>query len=194
MSNFLAISHPIICSHPVSMVLGQITPPTRLLLLWQKRCWRPWSRETASGQIPSWWRGHAACRPAACCGDAHGADTLNATVLLVASSGPCETLWVTSAAGVTGPWWWESLTYRPPSSSLSDSLDDQYSQLRLVTCAGTHGFILGDFNINILRPTESCVRRYLSMLSDLNLNQLVTEPTREGFGEPCCPSISEWWS
>ena len=30
-------------------------------------------------------------------------DTLNVTVLLVASSGPCETLWVTSAAGVTGP-------------------------------------------------------------------------------------------
>ena len=61
------------------------------------------------------------------------------------------------------------VAYRPPSSSLSDSLDDLSNQLHSVTCAGKHFFLLGDFNINLLRPTESCVRRYLAMVSDLNL-------------------------
>ena len=46
-------------------------------------------------------------------------------------------------------------------------------------CAGKPVFLLGYFNINLLRSTESCVRRYLSVLSDLNLSQLVTQPTRD---------------
>ena len=110
-------------------------------------------------------------------------DTLNVTALPVASSGPCGTLCVKVSGGGH-----RSMTvgvaYRPPSSSLSDSLDDLSNQLHLVTCAGKPFFLLGDFNINLLRPTESCVRRYLAMFSDLNLYQLVTEPTREGLSEP----------
>ena len=103
-------------------------------------------------------------------------DTLNVTALPVVGSGPCETLWVNVSGGghraVT-----VGVAYRPPSSSLPDSLDDLYSQLHTVHSAGKPVFLLGDFNINLLRPTEPSVRRYLSMLSDLSLFQLVTKPT-----------------
>ena len=105
-------------------------------------------------------------------------DTLRVTVLPVASAGPCETLWV-SVSGRGHRSVTVGVAYRPPSSSLSDSLDDLYTQLQAVVCAGKPVFLLGDFNINLLRPTESCVRRYLSVLSDLNLSQLVTQPTRD---------------
>ena len=69
------------------------------------------------------------------------------------------------------------VVYRPPSLSSSDALDQLYDQLQIAVGIGKPVFCVGDFNIDLLCPTTPCVRRYLSMLNDLSLYQLITSAT-----------------
>ncbi|KAF0300061.1 hypothetical protein FJT64_027337 [Amphibalanus amphitrite] len=57
------------------------------------------------------------------------------------------------------------------------SVDDLHDQLRAARGYGRPVFCLGDTNINILRPDGPGVRQYKAALHELDLVQLVTEPT-----------------
>ena len=67
--------------------------------------------------------------------------------------------------------------YRPPSSGIAASLDHLEAQLRKAAGAGRPLFTLGDFNFNVLDVTAPGTRRYLDLLSELNLAQLIDGPT-----------------
>ena len=95
---------------------------------------------------------------------------------IVSSEETCESLWVTVSGGgrcsaTVG------VMYRPPSYLSSDSLAVIHDQLREAAAIGKPLFCLGDFNIDLLRPDSPAVRHYTSILSDLNLFQLVKTPT-----------------
>ena len=67
--------------------------------------------------------------------------------------------------------------YRPPSSPVAGAVDDLHDQLRAARGYGKPVFCLGDININLLRPDGPGVRQYRAALHELDLVQLVTEPT-----------------
>ena len=43
-------------------------------------------------------------------------------------------------------------------------------------------YLLGDFNLDLLQPARPEVRRYIQIIHDLNMKQLVTDPTRPESG------------
>ena len=103
-------------------------------------------------------------------------DNLNVTTLDIESEGAaCESLWVSVAGkGHTST---VGVIYRPPSQSMSNGLSDIHSQLHASLSLGKPTFCLGDFNINLLVPDSPGVPRYLSVLNDLSLFQLIKTPT-----------------
>ena len=103
-------------------------------------------------------------------------EELTAAVLPIPSAGPCETLWLSISGGgrrsaTVG------VVYRPPSSPAVGAVDDLHDQLRAARGYGNPVFCLGDLNINLLRPDGPGVRQYQAALHELDLVQLVTEPT-----------------
>ena len=103
-------------------------------------------------------------------------EELTAAVLPIPSVGPCETLWLSISGGgrrsaTVG------VVYRPPSSPVAGAVDDLHDQLRAARGYGKPVFCLGDTNINLLRPDGPGVRQYRAALHELDLTQLVTEPT-----------------
>lgn len=68
--------------------------------------------------------------------------------------------------------------YRPPSSPIASVLDDLHHQITYVLSKGRPMFLLGDANLDILRPTTPGLQRYLEMLHGFSLEQLITDPTR----------------
>ena len=95
-------------------------------------------------------------------------ESLTMTVLSVPGGGPCESLWV-SVSGRGHRSATVGVVYRPPSSSVTDAVDELHDQLQSVVSLGKPVFCLGDININLLRADGPGVRRYQSVLSDLNL-------------------------
>ena len=91
---------------------------------------------------------------------------------IVSDSASCESLWVTIGGGgrrsVT-----VGVVYRPPSQPTADGLD----QLHAAVATGRSVFYLGDFNVNLLCPSASGSRQYLSILNDLCLSQLISSLT-----------------
>ena len=69
--------------------------------------------------------------------------------------------------------------YRPPSSRMTPALDDLQRQLADVLANDLPTYLLGDFNIDTLRPAKPGVVSYLQLLQELSLHQLVTSPTRQ---------------
>ena len=67
--------------------------------------------------------------------------------------------------------------YRPPDSAISSFLDSLHGQLQMALSRGKPLFLLGDVNINVSDREASSVRRYLQLLTELGLHQLVSEPT-----------------
>ena len=103
-------------------------------------------------------------------------ESLTVTVLSKSGSGPCESLWVSVSGGgqrsaTVG------VVYRPPSTSISDAIEELHNQLQSALSRGKSLFCLGDMNINLLQSDGPGVRSYLAVLNDLNLSQLVSKPT-----------------
>ena len=100
-------------------------------------------------------------------------DTLSITSDSVSS----ESLWVSISGGGR-----RSVTvgvfYRPPSQPTAAGLDSLHHQLQAAIATGRPVFCLGDFNVNLLCPSAPSTRLYTSVLSDLNLSQLISSPTR----------------
>ena len=104
-------------------------------------------------------------------------DSLNCTVMPISTNDDtCESLWISVSGGGR-----RSATigvmYRPPSQPLPGGLESIHDQLRSAIAAGRPVFCLGDFNIDVTRPLSAAARRYMSVLNDLNLFQLVDTPT-----------------
>ena len=67
--------------------------------------------------------------------------------------------------------------YRPPDSPLTRFISSLHDQLLEASATGRPLFLFGDMNIDVSRPDSSGVAAYSTMLSELNLCQLVREPT-----------------
>ena len=101
---------------------------------------------------------------------------ITAKVLKMPASGPLETLWAV-ATWPGGRPTTVGVIYRPPNSGVAASLDHLEEQLRKATGAGRPLFTLGDFNFNVLDAAAPGTRRYLDLISELNLAQLIDGPT-----------------
>ena len=103
-------------------------------------------------------------------------DYMDVEEMVVPSIGsPLECLWVRVEGRnrmILG------VCYRPPASPIASVLDDLHHQLTYVLSKGRPTFLLGDTNLDVLRPATPGLQRYLEMLSELSLKQLITEPTR----------------
>ena len=87
-----------------------------------------------------------------------------------------ETIWVTVSvrggrAATIGA------TYRPPDAPLAPAMDSLQQQLCQAKSLGRPLYLLGDMNLDVSRPEARGVRRYLQLLDELQLRQLVQEPT-----------------
>ena len=107
-------------------------------------------------------------------------ETLRVETLKVASAGRAiESLWLSVMSVTTIV---IGVIYRPPSAPVSASLDDIQDQLAHAIGNGKPVYLLGDFNFDLLQPARPEVRRYIQIIQDLNMKQLVTDPTRPESG------------
>ena len=103
-------------------------------------------------------------------------DEIALQTLAVPKGGPLETLWAI-ATWPGGRPTTLGVVYRPPDSPLSAGLSQLEDLLREAAGAGRPMFALGDLNINVLDTGSSNTRRYLAIIDELNLQQLVDAPT-----------------
>ena len=90
-----------------------------------------------------------------------------------------ESLWLTLTApggrsAVLGA------TYRPPGEPVTPDIDALRQQLLEVSRLDKPVFLLGDLNLDLMRPEKSQVSQYICMLQELNFIQLIRDPTRPG--------------
>ena len=92
------------------------------------------------------------------------------------ASGPLETLWVSlmSRGGVPAT---IGVAYRPPDRPVTSSLEHLEEQLKAALCTNRPVYLLGDINLNVLDTDTSPVQRYFSIVSELNMTQLVESST-----------------
>ena len=103
-------------------------------------------------------------------------DTMQAEMLSVPGTGSqLESLWMRFAGGST---FVVGVLYRPPKSPISPVMDDLHHQLTSLLARQHPLYVLGDVNIDLLQPSSAGCQRYLSLLEDLSLQQLITTPTR----------------
>lgn len=69
------------------------------------------------------------------------------------------------------------VAYRPPNGSVTLACDELCDQLKLILAKGKPSFLLGDLNINVLNQNSAPGKCYQQMLDELDLKQLITEPT-----------------
>ena len=107
-------------------------------------------------------------------------ESLRVETLAVPTLGsPLESLWLSVCSTtpvVIG------VIYRPPGAPVAAALDDLQGQLVHVCGTDKPLFVLGDVNFDWLQPAKPDVRRYGQVLEDVNVKQLVTEPTRPATG------------
>ena len=101
---------------------------------------------------------------------------MRVTELMMPPSGPLETLWL-SATWRGGTPATIGVAYRPPDCPVASSLEHLEEQLRAAQCTNRPVYLLGNMNFNILDTELSPVRRYISLLHELNMTQLVNQPT-----------------
>ena len=103
-------------------------------------------------------------------------DTLKAESLAVPGiNSKLEALWmrfVGATIFVVG------VLYRPPKSPIDPALDDLQFQLTSTLARHHPLYALGDVNIDLLQQSTTAAQRYLAMLDDLSLSQLISAPTR----------------
>ena len=96
--------------------------------------------------------------------------------LSMSGEGPLETLWA-SATWRGGRPTTVGVIYRPPDSPVAASLEHLEDQLREAAGAGRPVFALGDLNFNVLDSNSPDTRRYLQVIRELNMIQLIDGPT-----------------
>ena len=103
-------------------------------------------------------------------------DTMKAETLTVpVTDSQLETLWlrfVGATIFVVG------VLYRPPKSPIASTLDDLQLQMTSLLSRQHPIYALGDLNIDLLQQTSAGTQRYLALLGDLSLHQLIVAPTR----------------
>ncbi|KAF0302694.1 hypothetical protein FJT64_025209 [Amphibalanus amphitrite] len=101
---------------------------------------------------------------------------MQAEVLTVPGTGSqLETLWMRFSGGTT---YVVGVVYRPPKAPISPALDDLHQQLTSLLARQHPLYVLGDVNIDLLQPSAAGYQRYLTLLEDLSIRQLITTPTR----------------
>ena len=90
-----------------------------------------------------------------------------------------ETMWlnVTAAGGrstVIGA------IYRPPDGPAAPDIESLQKQLLDISSFGRPWYLLGDTNLDLLQSERSEVAAYRTMLDELELSQLIREPTHPG--------------
>ena len=108
-------------------------------------------------------------------------DDIAASKLSVTSTGDSrlETLWLAVSApggraAVLG------VAYRPPDSPAAADVDELRQQLLEVSASGKPIYLLGDINMDLMRPDKPHVTLYSSMIDELGFNQLIRDPTHPG--------------
>ena len=102
-------------------------------------------------------------------------DMMQAEVLTVPGTGSqLETLWMRFAGGST---FIVGVVYRPPKTPITPVLDDLHHQLTSLLARQHPLYVLGDVNIDLLRPTSPGYQQYQTLLEDLSLQQLIETPT-----------------
>ena len=103
-------------------------------------------------------------------------DWLKADVLTVPSNGSTlEALWL--RFNCNSPFIVGTL-YRPPASNVASVLDDLHHQLTFLLAKQYPLYVLGDVNLDLLKPSATGVRKYQQILEELTLQQLISSPTR----------------
>ena len=87
-----------------------------------------------------------------------------------------EALWL-SVGGVGRSTVIVGAIYRPPGALTVRLCDTLRGHFEVALATGKPVFVLGDFNVNLLNPDTADSRNFTSLLSDLNLVQLITGPT-----------------
>ena len=87
-----------------------------------------------------------------------------------------ESLWI-SATGAGRRTVIVGVFYRPPGESVSKGLEMIEEQFRTATTYNQPIIVLGDFNVNLLGIETLESRKLRNILDDLNLKQLVDQPT-----------------
>ena len=103
-------------------------------------------------------------------------DNIHCQVLQTPATSLLETLWL-SVSWRGGRPAIVGVVYRPPAGSVSQAVDELQEQLREILSRDKPTYLLGDININILNTLASETRRYETALSELNLTQLINQPT-----------------
>ena len=105
------------------------------------------------------------------------ADRLRVVRLKMSMTEPTvESLWLS----VSGPGRSTAVVgaiYRPPGAPTSRIIDSLRAELQGAVATGKPVFVLGDFNIDLLKSNGPGVRIFNTALNDLNLHQLVDQPT-----------------
>ncbi|KAF0302271.1 hypothetical protein FJT64_025623 [Amphibalanus amphitrite] len=71
-------------------------------------------------------------------------------------------------------------TYRPPGEPVTPDIDALRNQLLEVSRHGKPVYLLGDINLDLIRPEKPQVAQYITMLQELNFIQLIQDPTHPG--------------
>ena len=103
-------------------------------------------------------------------------EEISCQVLQTPATSLLETLWLSvcwrgGRPAIVG------VIYRPPTGSVSQAVEELQEQLQEILIRAKPVVLLGDVNINILDTQSLDTRRYLTCLSELNLNQLIKQPT-----------------
>ena len=102
-------------------------------------------------------------------------DSMLAQVMDVPTTGsPLESLWMcfTGRSRFT-----LGVLYRPPNTSVPSFLEDVHHQLTYLLTKRQPVYIMGDINLDLLKPTATEVQQYCTLLRELSIEQLITSPT-----------------
>lgn len=68
--------------------------------------------------------------------------------------------------------------YRPPGDNCAETLNSVNDTLSQLTATSDNIFLMGDFNINFLNPSDQKTKDLKAILETFSLDQIVTRPTR----------------
>ena len=103
--------------------------------------------------------------------------TLSSKRLKIDSSDPSiEAVWV-SVVGCGKRAVTVGAAYRPPDAPIADALENLHEQLCQAKSLGKPMYLLGDMNVDVSRPDARGVHQYMQLLGELQLHQLVKDPT-----------------
>ena len=76
--------------------------------------------------------------------------------------------------------------YRPPQGNIENCIDTLEEQLTNLDLSKVEIIITGDFNIDITGKNNESAKKFLSMMKDFGIRQLINEPTRYSSNKNSC--------